>query len=124
MVSAAATARSPERIRKRHPVSRLADAPAGVIRSRTCTGSGSSAVMGPWAARRDGVRASRTAVGEPSAVRTVRSAGAGAGEPGAVRAGRGGGGGAGGTCSGLLGPLSFDRQGGGRGGAGADDAVS
>ena len=106
MVSAAATARSPQRIRKRHPASRVAEAPAGVIRSRTWTGSGSSGVAGPWAVRRDGVRASRTAVGEPSAVRTVRRAGAGAG----------------GTCSGMVGRLSFDRHGGAR--AGADGAVS
>ena len=109
MVSAAATARSPQRIRNRQPASRVAEAPAGVIRSRTWTGSGGSGRGRSLGGRREGVRASRTAVGEPSAVRTVRRAGAGAG----------------GTCSGMVGRLSFDRHGGARAGRGrADGAVS
>ena len=45
----------------------------------------------PGRTRRAGVRASRTAVGEPSAARTLRRAGAGAG----------------GTCSGMVGRLSL-----------------
>ncbi len=109
MVSAAATARSPQRIRKRQPASRVVDRPWAVIRSSTCTGSGSSGVVGPCAARREGVRASRTAVGEPRAVRTERRAGAGAG----------------GTCSGMW-VASLVRQARRReegGGAGADGAV-
>src|SRR5690606_18802418 len=90
-VSAAATACSPERIRKRQPARRVADPPPAVIPSRTCTGRGSSAERGRGAPRREGVRASRTAVGEESAVRTERSAGAGAA----------------GTCRGMVGRLSF-----------------
>ncbi len=108
MVSAAATARSPQRIRKRHPASRVTAVPSSETRSNTWRGNGSSGVAGPWAARRDGVLASRTAVGEPSAVRTERRAGAGAG----------------GTCSGMVGRLSFDRHWWREGGAGADGAVS
>ncbi len=91
-VSAAATARSPVRIRKRHPASRVAVPPSAVTRSRTCTGRGSSGEAGPWAPSSEGVRASLTAVGEESAVSTERSAGAGAG----------------GTCSGMVGRLSFE----------------